>query len=101
MRVNARLDIQSEQQLRFVIEETGMGVSEALKAAVASYYEQLRADKAPKLAHLRRFMGSHGSGRSDIASHARQLYAEAVSEKVGIGVREPERTRPRRKTAPK
>jgi hypothetical protein len=101
MRVNARLDSQTEQQLRFVVEETGMGVSDTLKAAIASYYEKLRADKAPQLNHLRRFMVSHGSGRNDVASRTRELYAEAVSEKLGVGVREPERKRNRRKVTPK
>ncbi len=82
MRVNARLDPESQRQLEFLLEATGQGVSDVLKASVAHYYLAVRAQRAPRLANLRAFVGRQGSGRSDVASRSKELLADGFGRKV-------------------
>ncbi len=89
MRVNARLDSESERQLKFLVEETGAGVSDALKASIAYYYESLRAKRAPDVSKFRALIGQQGSGRSDVATRTKELFAMGIAEKTGFNVHEP------------
>jgi hypothetical protein len=89
VRVNARLDAESERQLKFLVEETGAGVSDALKASIAHYYESLRAKRAPGVSKFRALIGQQGSGRSDVATRTKELFAAGVAEKAGFSVHEP------------
>jgi hypothetical protein len=67
MRVNARFEGEAEQQLNYLAEVTGTGVSEVLRASVRHYYDQLRARRGG-LTHFAAFVGRGRSGRSDVAS---------------------------------
>jgi hypothetical protein len=83
VRVNARLDPESQRQLEFLLEATGQGVSDVLKASVAHYYAAVRAERAPRLVHLRALVGRQGSGRSDVARRAKDLLADGFGRKAG------------------
>jgi predicted transcriptional regulator len=91
MRVNARLDDETQRQLQYLIEATGSGVSDVLKASLAHYYQKVRADQRPRLRHLSASIGKVGSGRSDISARAKELLADAIGDKVTA--RQPRRTR--------
>ncbi|WP_144734662.1 hypothetical protein [Extensimonas perlucida] len=66
MRVNAGFEGEAEQQLNFLAEAKGLGVSEVLRTSVQRYDEQLRAQRNG-LAHFSAFIGRGHSGHSDIA----------------------------------
>jgi hypothetical protein len=83
VRVNARFDAESQRQLEFLLEATGAGVSDVLKASVAHYYASVRAQRAPKLANMRALVGRQGSGRSDVATRSKELLAEGFGRKRG------------------
>jgi len=68
MRVNARFEGEAEQQLSYLAEVTGQGVSEVLRVSVQHYYDQMRAQRGG-LAHFSAFVGQGRSGRGDIASN--------------------------------
>ena len=91
MRVNARLDAETHRQLEYLLEATGSGVSDVLKASLAHYYQKVRADQRPRLRHLSASIGKVGSGRSDISARAKELLADAIGDKVTA--RQPRRTR--------
>jgi predicted transcriptional regulator len=91
MRVNARLDDETQRQLQYLIEATGSGVSDVLKASLAHYYQKVRADQRPRLRHLSASIGKVGSGRSDISARAKELLADAIGDKVTA--RQPRSTR--------
>ncbi len=80
MRVNARLDEATQQQLLYLIEATGQNASHVVRESVAQYYVQVkRQEKVPS-----RFLalaGTGDSGRSDIASHIKHHYGEALARK--------------------
>ncbi|QXL83233.1 hypothetical protein [Comamonas sp. NLF-1-9] len=80
MRVNARFDGDAEQQLNYLAEATGLGVSEVLRTSVQHYYEQLRAQRGG-LTHFAAFIGKGRSGRSDVAGSYKARLAEGWSAK--------------------
>ncbi|MDR0458268.1 MAG: hypothetical protein LBH10_04465 [Burkholderiaceae bacterium] len=91
MRVNARFDGEAEQQLNYLAEITGTGVSEVLRASVQHYYDQLRAQRSG-LTHFAAFVGCGSSGRSDIADSYKARLAEgwdAKHQNVLLAVHEP------------
>lgn len=82
MRVNARLDDESQRQLKYLLEATGTGVSDVLKASLAHYYSFVRADRPPRLTHLFAFIGKTGSGRSDVSVRAKELLTDSIGAKT-------------------
>ena len=83
MRVNARLDGDYERQMEFLIQTTGMGVSDVIKASVERYYHSLRGAEKPRLSHLRAAAGKFGSGRKDVASNTKVMLDEGLRRKHG------------------
>ena len=81
MRVNARLDEESQRQLQYLLEATGSGVSDVLKASLAHYYSAVRADRAPQLTRLLAFTARPGSGRSDVSVRAKELLTDSIAAK--------------------
>jgi hypothetical protein len=82
MRVNARLDAESQRQLEYLVEATASGVSDVLKASLAHYYSAIRANRAPRLTHLDAFIGKQGSGRSDVSVRVKELVADSIAAKT-------------------
>jgi len=82
MRVNARLDAETHRQLEYLLEATGSGVSDVLKASLAHYYQKVRAEQTPRLRHLSASIGKVGSGRSDVSVRAKELLTDAVGGKA-------------------
>ena len=80
MRVNARFDAEAEQQVTYLAEVTGMGVSEVLRTSVQHYYDIVRAQRGG-LKHLSAFIGQGDSGRSDIASSYKDRLADSWGAK--------------------
>ncbi|MFT4241141.1 MAG: hypothetical protein QM569_02550 [Acidovorax sp.] len=80
MRVNARFEGDAEQQLNYLAEATGLGVSEVLRASVQSYYDQVRARRGG-LTHFAAFVGQGRSGRADVASSYKARLAEGWGAK--------------------
>jgi hypothetical protein len=92
MRINARLDAETERQLRYLMESTGLSVSDVVKSSLAHYYEAVWSDRPPQLARLLAVAGSKGSGRSDISLRTKQALTESLTAKhraVDGGSREP------------
>lgn len=81
MRVSAHLEGEYERQLEFLTEATGLGVSDVLKASVRHYYKVVSEASQPRLVNLRKFIGKQGSGRSDVSTRSRELFAESLASK--------------------
>lgn len=80
MRVNARFDEEAEQQVAYLAEVTGMGVSEVLRTSVQHYYDTVRAQRSG-LRHLGAFIGQGDSGRADVAGSYKARLAEGWAGK--------------------
>jgi predicted DNA-binding protein len=80
MRVNARLDDTTRQQLDYLTHATGQNVSHVVRESVAHYYAQVRREQVPS-----RFLALAGkgrSGRSDVASQVKAEVAAAIEAKL-------------------
>ena len=82
MRVNARLDESTQQQLEYLTQATGQSVSHVVRESVAAYYAQLRKQKAPS--RLLAMAGQGDSGRTDIASNYKAHIADIIQRKHGL-----------------
>jgi hypothetical protein len=80
MRVHARFEGEAEQQLSYLAEMTGQGISEVLRTSVQHYYDQVRARRSG-LTHFSAFVGQGRSGRDDVASNYKALLAEGWGAK--------------------
>jgi hypothetical protein len=59
-----------------------------LKASLAHYYSQVRAERSPRMARLTPYIGKYGSGRSDVSTRTKQLLTESLAAKrAGTGRR--------------
>lgn len=83
MRVNARLDDESAEQVEYLVTATGEGISHVLRESVAHYYRHVKAQKKG-LVHLGPLIGKGDSGRSDIASNWKKHLGESLEAKHGL-----------------
>ena len=82
MRVNARLDPQAQEQIKYLIETTGQGVSLVVREAVAHYYLHVRERARSKVpTRLLAMAGKYESGRSDGATNYKAIVGEAIAAK--------------------
>ncbi len=80
MRVNARLDEDTERQLSYLTQLTGQSVSHVVRESVARYYHALTADKVKRSKFLA-LAGKFSSGGSDLSSRVKEGVAEILDEK--------------------
>lgn len=93
MRINARLDEATQQQLEYLTQVTGQSVSHLVRESVAHYYVQVRRGR-PSSGFLSR-AGQWSSGHTDTASNVKAVVAEALDAKFPPApVKPPRRARP-------
>lgn len=83
MRVNARLDEESQSQIDYLVSHTGQSVSHVLRESVALYYAQVKASKRG-LSRFGTVIGTGDSGRSDVATNYKQHLREILEAKHGL-----------------
>ncbi len=77
MRVNARLDEDSEEKLAYLEKETGLSVSEIMRRAIASYYSRFRNDNAdPAMALIKAGFIGCGEGPEDLSTNFKEHLQE-------------------------
>ena len=82
MRVNARLDEATQQQLQYITLATGQSVSHVVRESVAQYYAQVRRQRGPS--RLLAMAGKGDSGRSDVASTVKAQLSQILESKLGL-----------------
>ncbi len=92
MRVNARFEGVSEQQVTYLAASTGMKVSDVLRESVDFYYRHVRSEGG-RLKHLSKWIGKGDSGRSDVSANVKQYLGEGLETKFPS-------TKPSRKAKP-
>ena len=83
MRVNARLDEATQQQLEYITQATGQSVSHVVRESLARYYAAVRAEHVG-LRHFAKVIGQGDSGRTDLATNYKQIITEALAAKHGL-----------------
>ena len=82
MRVNARLDDNTQEQLNYLTTATGQTVSHVVRESVAQYYVQVRGAAAQPKSFLA-LVGKGNSGRSDVSSNVKREVSDALLAKRG------------------
>ena len=82
MRVNARFDEITQQQLDYLTQATGQSVSHVVRESVAAYYAQVRQQRPPS--RLLELAGQGDSGRTDVASNYKAHVADIIQRKHGL-----------------
>ena len=82
MRVNARLDEATQQQLDYITQATGQSVSHVVRESVAQYYAQVRRQRGPS--RLLAMAGKGDSGRSDVASTVKAQLSQILQTKLHL-----------------
>jgi predicted transcriptional regulator len=80
MRVNARLDEATHEQLEYLTQATGKSVSLVLRESVAHYYVQVKQQQRPPSRFLA-LAGTGSSGLGDLSTNVKQYVAEALAQK--------------------
>jgi hypothetical protein len=83
-RVNARFDRVAEEQVRYIVEHTGMTVSDVLKQSVTEMYDRVR-QKHRSPYEIMKEMGVIGmvSGNDPaISAKVKEIFAEAIERKL-------------------
>jgi predicted transcriptional regulator len=83
MRINARLDDETQAQLDYLVLSTGQSVSHVVRESVAHYYAQVK-QKQPRPSRLLAMVGAGNSGRSDISSNVKDHLTEILEKKFGL-----------------
>jgi hypothetical protein len=81
MRVNARLDETTEQQLEYLVQATGQSVSHVVRESVAQYYVQVKGQRQPSRFVALATAGQWSSGRSDASTNVRSVVIESLKAK--------------------
>ena len=82
MRINARLDESTQQQLEYLTRATGKSVSHVVRESVAQYYVQLRGQGSTPSGFLA-LAGTGRSGRGDVASRVKHHLDDGLAAKLG------------------
>ena len=84
MRINARLNDESQAQIDYLTQTTGQSVSNVVREALARYHRDVRASQGG-LRHFAKLIGQGDSGRTDLATDYKQLILESTAAKHGLG----------------
>ena len=83
MRINARLDEDTQRQVEYITAATGQSVSHVVRESLARYYVEIKARQRPPMRFLA-LVGQGDSGRSDIASNVKHCVGVALAAKHGL-----------------
>lgn len=83
MRINARVDDDSAEQIAYLTRTTGQGVSHVVRESIAHYHAHVKAQQSgPR--RLMALIGKGDSGRSDIAGKLKQHLADGLDAKHAL-----------------
>lgn len=81
MRINARLDQESEQHLRYLQEVTGKSCTEIVKESLTHYYHSIASDSQRKNKQLLEDLAGISIGSSDGSVNYKEYVKNYVSKK--------------------
>ena len=86
MRINARLDEETQRQIEYITAATGQSVSHVVRESLARYYAEVKARQLAPMKFLA-LVGQGDSGRDDLSTNYKQLLAESLAAKHGLSPR--------------
>ena len=82
LRVNARLDAETSEKLKYLMDRSGATVTMALKQAIETRYASLKAAETNRKHLLASLVGAF-TGPPDLSTNYKQYLLEALEKKHG------------------
>jgi hypothetical protein len=83
LRINARLDEETQAQLAYITLTTGNSTSHVVRESLALYYVKVKQQQ-PRPSRLLAMVGKGDSGRTDVASNVKAHLTEILEKKLGL-----------------
>lgn len=89
MRITARLETGSAQQLEYLVTRLGASTSEVLRKGIDALYKQHAKPEQPALQFFSKHIGKFDLGDANLSVNHKQAYAEALDKKFPLNSAKP------------
>lgn len=84
MRITARLEPNTAQQLEYLVTRLGASTSEVLRSGIDALYKQHAKPEEPVLKYFSKHIGAYDLGDANLSVNYKQAYAEALDKKFPL-----------------
>ena len=84
MRITARLEPNTAQQLEYLVTRLGASTSEVLRSGIDALYKQHAKPDEPVLNYFSKHIGASDVGGANLSVNYKQAYAEALDKKFPL-----------------
>ena len=84
MRITARLEPNTAQQLEYLVTRLGESTSEVLRKGIDALYKQHAKPDEPVLKYFSKHIGKYDLGDANLSVNYKQAYAEALNKKYPL-----------------
>ncbi len=84
MRITARLEPNTAQQLEYLVTRLGESTSEVLRKGIDALYKQYAKPDEPVLKYFSKHIGKYDLGDANLSVNYKQAYAEALDKKYPL-----------------
>ncbi len=84
MRITARLEPNTAQQLEYLVTRLGASTSEVLRSGIDALYKQHAKPDEPVLKYFSKHIGAYDLGDANLSVNYKQAYAEALDKKYPL-----------------
>ena len=92
MRITARLEPSTAQQLEYLVTRLGASTSEVLRSGIDALYKQHAKPDEPVLKYFSKHIGAYDLGDANLSVNYKQAYAEALDKKYPLKPAKPSTT---------
>lgn len=89
MRITARLEPNTAQQLEYLVARLGASTSEVLRSGIDALYKQHAKPDEPVLKYFSKHIGKYDLGDANLSVNYKQAYAEALNKKFPLNSAKP------------
>ncbi len=84
MRITARLEPNTAQQLEYLVTRLGSSTSDVLRKGIDALYKQHAKPDEPVLKFFSKHIGKYDLGDANLSVNYKQAYAEALDKKYPV-----------------
>lgn len=84
MRITARLEPSTAQQLEYLVTRLGASTSDVLRKGIDALYKQHAKPDEPVLKYFSKHIGAYDLGDANLSVNYKQAYAEALDKKFPL-----------------
>lgn len=84
MRITARLEPGTAQQLEYLVTRLGASTSDVLRKGIDALYKQHAKPDEPVLKYFSKHIGAYDLGDANLSVNYKQAYAEALDKKYPV-----------------